>query len=401
VITRTAADKLRAIRAEEPAVISVYLSIPLDLAEHRALPTRARELVKAALAEQPEHGRAQVREADLESIAQAVSMHSRDWLAHTAAIFACADVDLFEVVPLPGALTELAVVADRPYVRPLRAAIQRNPSYRAALVDTRYAWVLNISDDQIETVAERTDPGVPSSGFSGWWGLEAHRVQQRIMTLSKQHFKDTVAILERTGNGERRPLVLGGHEPEISQFLGALPRAVRHDVVGSVSVDLHTVTPGRIRELASPVLARWAEQSEAQLVEDVLGEPPNTSVTTDLDGCLAAARSHAVAQLVLTDDQMVPGFACDDCGALSVKEAGCDCPEPAQAYRAVPDVLDELANRTLDGGGEVTSVRKAPFTAAARLRFPVPASAPVRRGPGSGAASGPARPRRQRAPGAA
>lgn len=374
MITTTAADKLRAIRAEDPAVISVYLTVPLDIAEHRGLPTRARELVKAALADLPEQGQAQAREADLEAIAQAVTTHSRDWLAHTAAIFACADLGLFEVVPLPGALAELAVVADRPYVRPLLAAIQRNPSYRAAIVDTRNAWVLNISEDQIETVAERTDPGVPSSGFSGWWGLEAHRIQQRIMTLSKQHFKDTVAILERTANGERRPLVLGGHEPELSQFLGTLPRTVRRDVVGSVSVDLQTVTPGRMRELAAPVVARWAEESEAQLVEDVLGEPPSTSVTTDLDGCMAAAKSRAVAQLVLIDDQMVPGFACDVCGALSVKETRCDCPEPTPAYRAVPDVLGELANRTLDGGGEVTSVRKAPFTAAARLRFPVPAS---------------------------
>jgi hypothetical protein len=375
VITRTQADKLRVLRASESAVVSVYLTVPLDLAEHRGLPTRARELVKAAVIDTPEQCGVRVRDADLEAIGRAVLVHSHEWLGHTAAMFACADLGLFETVPLPGALPELAVVAARPYIRPLLAAIQRHPAYRAALVDTRYAWILNISDDQIETVAERKDPGVPSSGFSGWWGLEAYRIQQRIMTLSKQHFKDTIAILERTMDSERRPLVLGGHEAEINQFLGTLPRTMRQDLAGSVSVDMQTVTPGRMRELATPVIDRWVRESEEQLVRDVLSEPPNTSVTTDLDGCLAAARARAVAQLVLTDGHMVPGYACDTCGALSATAASCDCPEPAQAVRAVPDLLDELANRTLDSGGEVTSVRGAPFAAAARLRFPVTAGA--------------------------
>lgn len=374
MITRTQADKLRTTRADEPAVISVYLTVPLDLAQHRGLPTRARELVKAAAIDTPEQCGAQVRGTDLDAVAQAVSVHSHEWLGHTAAIFACADVGLFEVVPLPGTLPELAVIAARPYIRPLLASIQRHPAYRAALVDTRYAWILNISDDHIETVAERKDPGVPSTGFSGWWGLEGYRVQQRIMTLSKQHFKDTIAILERTIDSERRPLVLGGHEAEINQFLGTLPKAVRQDVAGSVNVDLQTVTPGRMRELATPVIDHWVQESEEQLVTDVLNQPPNTAVTTRLNGCLAASRARAVAHLVLPDGQLVPGYACDTCGALSATSADCDCPDPQRTCRAVPDLLDELANRTLDSGGKVTSVRKAPFTVAARLRFPVAAA---------------------------
>jgi hypothetical protein len=97
------------------------------------------------------------------------------------------------------------------------------------------------------------------------------------------------------------------------------------------------------------------------------------SATTGLEGCIAASRARAVAELILPDDQTVPGFACDACGALSAGPKGCDCPDPGKCCRAVPDLLDELAGRTLDGGGRVTSVRNPPFTAAARLRFPLAA----------------------------
>ena len=68
---------------------------------------------------------------------------------------------------------------------------------------------------------------------------------------------------------------------------------------------------------------------------------------------------------------MVPGFACMECGALSMNGNGCDCPDPGPRCHAVPDLLDLLADRTLDEGGQVTSVRNPPFTAAARLRFAV------------------------------
>jgi hypothetical protein len=382
VITRPDVDKLRSLRAAGQAVLSVYLTVPLDLAEHRGLPTRARELIKAAAADLEGWTGAIVRDADTEAVSDAVQVHGHEWLGHTVAIFACADIGLFETIPLPGFLTERGVIAARPFVRPLLAAIQRNPAYRAAVIDNRHAWIFSIADDRIETVASKTGAGVPSQGFAGWYGLQGHRIQQRIMTLARRHFKDTVRILERTADDEQRPLVLGGHENEINRFVGFLPRQVRESVAGTFHADLATMTPARVRELAGPVLARFQEEAEARLVSDVLAEPPSTSVMTDLEGCIAASRSRAVAQLILPDDAMIPGHACDDCGAIGSGNRRCDCPDPVTACRAVPDVLDELACQTLDRGGEVVSVREAPFAAAARLRFGVlTAQTPGRRLP--------------------
>src|SRR5258708_29473978 len=134
-----------------------------------------------------------------------VAEDSHEWLGHTVALFAWAEGGRFEAIQLPGLLHEQAVIADRPDLRPMLAVLQRNPAYRVALVDTKHAWILNIAQDQIETVAERIDRGVRSPQFAGWYGLEAYPLHQRIMELSKQPFRGTIRILGHPPDGADRP----------------------------------------------------------------------------------------------------------------------------------------------------------------------------------------------------
>lgn len=366
MITNSDVARLRTQRARNTPVISIYLNVPVDIAEHRGLLTRTRELIKGA-ADNWQREQPAVSETEISSIVDAVEAGSLDWLGHTVAIFASAELGLFEAMPMAGSAGDFAVLAIRPYLRPLLAVMQRHPAHQVAVIDAKHAWVLAIFDDEIATLAERTGTALPSPAFAGWYGLEAYRIQHKMMKLARQHYRDTIGLLSRTGDGSSRPLVLGGHEMQIHQFLTLLPPAVRQRVAGSFNVDLQTATPARVRELAAPVIARWTESAEAQLVDEMLSEPPDTTVTTSLADCVKAVRSRAVSQLVLADGQMVPGCVCDDCGAVGVGDAGCDCPD--QACQPVPDVLDELSSQALDGGGEVAAVRDAPFTAAARLRF--------------------------------
>ena len=127
----------------------------------------------------------------------ALAAHERDWLGHTVAFFACDQLGLFEALPLPCLLPERAVLATRAHVRPLLAALQRCPDYRVAIADRRHSWVLSVSGNRVETVASQSEEGPRSPGFGGWYGLESHPVQQRIIQLSRHHYRDTAAILAR------------------------------------------------------------------------------------------------------------------------------------------------------------------------------------------------------------
>ena len=269
-------------------------------------------------------------------------------------------------MPLPCLLQERAVLATRPHVRPLLAALQRCPDYRVVIADRRHSWVLSVSGTQVETVARQSDEGPRSPGFGGWYGLESHRIQQRVIQLGRHHYRDTAAILQRAADaGPNVPLVIGGHHDSIAGLLEALPPAVRKDFAGSFTADPHTLTAARIRELAGPVIEGWVARRERELSEEIFGQLS----AVGLHASLAAVNEGAVARLLVAHEGMIPGFVCGRCGALSTGSD--ECPDWGTAVRAVSDLLDEAVQRTLDDDGQVTVIRDAPFSIAAKLRFPV------------------------------
>jgi len=373
MINRADVEKLRSMHAQRSAVLSLYLPVPLDPARLRGLAAEAGDLMGDVSANGPDSvSNAGVSNADRNAVLDALAAHGRDWLGHTVAFFACGELGLFEALPLPCLLPERAVLATRPHVRPLLAALQRCPDYRVAIADRRHSWVLSVSGNRVETVASQSEEGPRSPGFGGWYGLESHRIQQRIIQLSRHHYRDTAAILQRAAEASRNvPLVIGGHHDSIAALLQALPPAVRADFAGSFTADPHTLTPARIRELASPVIEGWVTRRERDLAGEILGQAPGRLAAAGLPACLTAVNEGAVACLLVAHEGMIPGFVCGRCGALSTGSD--ECPDWGTAARAVPDLLEEMVQRALDDDGQVTVIRDAPFIIAAKLRFPVAA----------------------------
>ena len=181
MISWAEADKLARMHAPELTVLSLYLTVPVDPAELRGLPARTSGLMAAAADGSAGEECGRLRDEDRGAVRAKVAAHGRDWLGHSVAIFACADLGLLEALPLRCRVPERAVLAARPHIRPLLAALQRCPAYRVAVVDRRHAWVFAITGDEIETVTTSTAAGVPSPGFGGWYGLDTYRVQQRAL----------------------------------------------------------------------------------------------------------------------------------------------------------------------------------------------------------------------------
>jgi Bacterial archaeo-eukaryotic release factor family 10 len=360
-------EKLRTIRAPEPAVLSLYLPVPLDPAELRELPARAGDLIASAAAS----AAAQIPGADRDAVQQLVAARGREWLGHTVAIFACAELGLLEALPLPGQVGERAVLATRPHVRPILAALQRCPGYRVAVINRQHGWLLSIAGDSVETIEVPTTPGVRSRRFGGWYGLESYRFRQRVTQLARHHYQDVITILERESRaGGDRPLVIGGQPEGITQLLSLLPEHLREQYAGSFTADPHKLTTARVRELASAVLADWAARREQQLAAEAAGAAQRADAVAGLPACLAAVNAGAVSMLLIPDQRLIPGFVCGRCGAISL--TGDDCPDWGAAARPIPDLLEEMAVRVLDDHGQVVVVHQQPWSVAARLRFPVP-----------------------------
>jgi hypothetical protein len=376
MISHADVEKLRGMRAPGPAVLSLYLPVPLDPAGVRGLAARAKDLMAGAGAGAPDGvSTAQAGHADRDAVLGALAGHGRDWLGHTVAFFACQQLGLFEALPLPCVLPGRAVLATRPHVRPLLAAIQRCPDYRVVIISRRHAWVLSVSGDRVEIVASQSGEDPRRHGFGGWYGLETHRIQQRIIQLGRHHYREVAAILERaTGVGRHVPLVIGGHHDSITGLLQGLPPAAREAFAGSFTADPHGLTPARVRELAGPVIEGWVARREQELAGEILGG----LAAVGLHASLAAVNQGVAGHLLVAHEGIIAGYVCGGCGALSTGSV--ECPDCGTAARAVPDLLEEMVQRTLDDNEPVTMIRDAPFSVAARLRFPVMGSENVTRG---------------------
>jgi len=128
MITDADIGKLLDVRAAEPTVLSLYLRVPHDPAALRVLPARADDLLARAGRGGTDTPDTQEAQEEGRRIARRMlEAHAREWLGHTVAAFACAEPRLAETVVLPGALTDRAVFATRPHVRPLLVARQGRP----------------------------------------------------------------------------------------------------------------------------------------------------------------------------------------------------------------------------------------------------------------------------------
>jgi len=368
MITLAEAGKLGAAHTVHPGVLSLYLAVPLDPAELRGLPAHADDLIAAA--ESAAGSRGHVAAEDRNSVRKKLEIRGRDWLGRTVAMFACADAGLSEAFPLPCRLPDRAVLGIRPHIRPLLAAMRRCPAYRVAVVDRRHTWLFRIADEETETVTAPEAASVRDTGFGGWYGLETYRVQQRVAQLARHHYRDTAAMLAKVmAQGEPEPLVIGGHDEGIQQLFASLPPGVQERFAGSFAADTRTLTAARVRELAAPLVARWAGQRAERLAGEVLAMPPGGLAAAGLRACLAAVNACAVQTLIVPDDGLIPGYECGRCGALSVDADR--CPDWGTAALPVPDVLEEMVTRTLEDGGQVCPVHDGLSRIAARLRFPV------------------------------
>jgi len=368
MISEADVQKLRAIHASGPSVLSLYLWVPVDVSALPGLPARADELLEVTAEGMGGQRPLRACRAERQTALGLLEEHAREWMGHTAAVFASQEAGIATTLALPCRLPDRAVLAVRPHVRPLLVALQWCPAFQIVVADRQHAWLFQVAGDRIDAEAQPAAPGVRDHRFGGWYGLESYRVNDRVAELAHRHYRDTAAMLEHSAQAGALPLVVGGHEDSVPAFLAALPGDVRDRFAGSFVIDPHTMTPARVRALAAPVIEDWVNRREQQLIDQIVQEPPGGLAAIGVNACLSAVNQRAVAVLVVPVGGLIPGFACS-CGTLASEPDG--CPHGPPAVRPVPDLLEEMAVATRDDGGEVVAVHDPPADVAARLRFPL------------------------------
>lgn len=368
-------DRLLRFRSADAPVLTVYLSVPADPGELRAVEARCHSLIKPIrdLADSGElpHSHKESLRADIDRVLE-IPTRASELQGRSVAVFACQQAGLFEEVVLPRRVRDEAVTEPAPYLRPLLALMEDAHRYTVVVLDRARAWLFEFYMGELE---EQVTSSSPLSSKR----RAPHRAEQQ----ARHHYRETAESTEelmRTTGSEL--LIIGGHQETVAEFTPFLPYRLQSRVAGTFVIDPHTMTTAQVRDDAEQVVQAYERDEEKRLVDEALARVAAGGLgAVGLEWCLTAVNERGVQVLLVDDDEQVPGRVSDACGWVGLE--GEECPVCGQMTRKVPDVIDEMAVAVIDASGHVKHVHAdtplSRYVVASHLRFPVPEPSPSNR----------------------
>jgi peptide chain release factor subunit 1 len=358
-------------------VVSMYVGVDVDPGS-RAVRTRVASLTHqlrplledGALA----HAARVSLRSDLERIETAATQER--WAPGTAAIFSCSGARLFEEVSLPRPVRDRVVADATPLVRPMLAVLDEYHRACVVVVDRESAGTWELYQGEMRPLAQVTDEVQRKRDYAGWHGLQERGVRNRAEELAKRHFRRVAGMVDDLCHRAGHDMVIvGGHREEVPRFVEVLPNELRSCVAGTFSVDPRTATAGTIRRCAAEIVERYERDEQRARVARVLDmAAAGGPAAVGLERCLWAGSVTAVQELLVEEGAGAPGVVCEHRHWLGA--AGSRCPVCGARARPTPDVVDDLVEMVIDGGGSIEHVRAGTdlreLTVAAALRFPLP-----------------------------
>ena len=379
MITAATIRRIRDVENDEFPVISMYVTVPVDVGERSRIRTRVTSLLEQIRPLGEDHtlsrdARLSVR-SDLERIEDL--RENQRWQPPAVAVFSCSGKNFFEEVQLPRRAGDRIVVDATPWIRPMMAVLEEFHRAMVVVTDSNSARVWELFQGEFHRLHDVEDRALRKRNFAGWHGLREYSVASKAEELAKRHYLSVVELLDETFiDSSYELLVLGGQHDELARLESYLPKRLRVRLAGTFTVDGRRDLDAEARDRAGAIVEGWEREDEKRKVRDLFERAAAKRPTAiGLRDCLWAAATGAVEELLVHDEVTAPGVVCPRDGWLG--ESGDVCPISGTKTRPTPDVIDELAERVVDEGGMVKHVmvqtELEPHRVAAVLRFPLPA----------------------------
>jgi peptide chain release factor subunit 1 len=375
-------EDLKTFESLDEPVISMYWNVPADRGELKGAVAVLKDLVKEVRARAASSGLSHAARTSLSADANRM-LDLQDLVPNlqgrTLAFFRCGARGLEEAIDLPGGLPDRVEVDARPFIRPLVAVLTESHRFAVVIVDREHGLLFDFYLGVLEAREDKEGRVLRSPNYAP--GDKEYSTHRKAEELAKRHYRETARALNEMVHQDNIELVVvGGHEDTIPAFCQELPADLRQKVVGTFTVDPHTMTPASARDAAQRAVDEYERHHEEQLVEQTMERVAAGGLgAVGLDWCLLATAEKAIDLLLVDADAHVEGRICDRCGWLGLE--GDECPIDGTPTRATPDVIDDMAAQVLDSSGRVEHVNvETPLRrhlVAALLRFPVPHPEPA------------------------
>ncbi|HYZ19695.1 MAG TPA: Vms1/Ankzf1 family peptidyl-tRNA hydrolase, partial [Gaiellaceae bacterium] len=263
--------QLAGFRAAKGCAISLYLDLdPRESPTAADAATRVNSLVDQGLksnganrSEQTHEQRVGLRE-DFERIKHYFGEEFDRDGAHGFALF-CGGLDnLWEVLPLSEPVPDGIKVGTELYLAPLVPLVGRGEGAVVAVVSREEGLLYRLRAGRLERIADLFEEQHGQHDQGGW---SQARYQRHIEERAKNHLKTVAEVLERQLRQLRfPPVVIVCPEELKSEFGDLLAADARASVIGWTTAKAHA-SATTLYDVARPVLERWRERRETEVVE--------------------------------------------------------------------------------------------------------------------------------------
>ncbi|MCW2719310.1 hypothetical protein [Pseudonocardia sp.] len=363
------------VRGDGVPVVSLYAQSPANPHNEREMHSRVDSLLSeirpiATDESVGREARLSIR-SDIEHILDHMTRH--EWRPGSMAIFSCSGRQIFEEVDLPDPVRDRIVLDTTPWTRPMLAVLAQYHRMCMVTVDYGEATVWELYQDELRELHQHRDQKLRKQSPSS---TRHDELRDKAAEYSKKHLREAAESVGRLFDTEAFDLLaVGGRPHEIPHFLDVLPNDLRQRVIATFTVDPDEPAPAQIRERGIEILEKHAADEQRQRVAelfDTLGS--GGRATLGLESCLWACAAVAIDRLLVEYQAEAPGVVCDFDGWMGL--GGTECPVCGRPVRAAADIVDEMVESVIDGGGSVTQVKVETdlrgHLAGATLHFPLP-----------------------------
>jgi peptide chain release factor subunit 1 len=263
--------------------------------------------------------------------------------------------ELWEPMPLVGAVRDDVRVERRLYLVPLVALVGRGEGALVVVVGREQGKIYRLHEGQLEELEDLYERQLSRHDQGG---LSQARYQRHVDYHAVEHLRTVAAELDRLVRSMRGvEVVVMAPEESRAEFEGLLSSEVRQAVAGSAHAEAHA-RPAELLQLAAPILDRSRSERERELLERWREEAGRSGrAASGWEATLEAASDARVEVLLYSEGREREAWQCPACGRASASAGS--CPLDGTQMERVETGTDVAVHQTLRHGGSVWPVEQA------------------------------------------
>lgn len=352
VLARDHLLKLAAIESDGAPIVSLYLNLSPRMRLKRAWAVALKTMAREALDRLPHSLTAEAAEAEILRIERALEERIPE-LERGVAVFACEEIDLWWLVPLPIRVRNRLEIARRPFLRPLTRIRDEHAACVIVLLDKRKARLLISKHGALFEVIDLFEDTPPHQKQGGWSQMRFQRHHDaHVMWHAGAVAHATTLLMEKFST---RYLLISGTREVLAEYKDNLPASAAGRLEGTFSVPIDA-TFKEISDAIGPEQERVEAREEEATISLIHEAVSRGRGVWGLAPTLRALVEQRVMTLLVDDAYHEAGSECLHCGLLTADEGG-DCSGCGNPMHSVDHIVDLALERALDQEASIEIVR--------------------------------------------